>query len=88
MASQVFQKPYECLGCKQQIKIAKIDNVLAGQKKKWDKFELDGITPHICKKQQSQEQQTDVSKEIAAIKAQLLVLVGRLDRLEQQELGN
>ena len=29
---------------------------------------------------------SDVTKEIAAIKAQLLVLVGRLDRLEQ-ELG-
>jgi hypothetical protein len=56
---------------------------------------MDGITVHVCtKKQQSQQQQpvlsrttsssTDISKEIAAIKAQLLVLVGRLDRLEQE----
>jgi hypothetical protein len=98
--SQILQKPYECLTCKQQIKIAKIDNVPPGQKKKWDKFEMDGITPHICRKHEQQQQQqtpqqqptgtpvgggtTDVSKEIAAIKAQLLVLVNRLNRIEAE----
>jgi hypothetical protein len=87
--AQVFQKPYECLGCKQQIKIAKIDNVPAGQmKKKWDKFELDGVTPHVCRKseQQPPASSDSLKKEIAAIKAQLLVLVSRLDHIEK-ELG-
>jgi hypothetical protein len=27
--------------------------VPAGQKKKWDKFEMDGVTPHVCHKQSS-----------------------------------
>jgi hypothetical protein len=92
--AQVFQKSYECLGCKQQIKIAKIDNVPAGQKKKWDKFELDCVTPHVCRKPEQQEQSqvqrrpsnsnNNLSKEIAAVKAQLLVLVSRLDCIEQE----
>jgi hypothetical protein len=50
--AQVFQKSYECLNCKQQIRITKIDNVAAGQKKKWEKYELDGVTEHICHKHQ------------------------------------
>jgi flagellar capping protein FliD len=95
--AQVIQKPYECLGCKQQIRISKIENVAPGQKKKWDKFELDGITPHVCHKPNQQQEQplvqqqqlssninNKLSKEIAAIKAQLLDLVSRLDRLEQE----
>ena len=86
----MLQKSYECLACKKEIRIAKIDNVPAGQKKKWEKYELDGVTEHICRKQQRLEQsatkeqpkqQLDVSKEIAAIKTQLLILVSRLDQL-------
>jgi hypothetical protein len=46
----VLQKSYECLTCHKQIRIAKIDNVPAGQKKKWEKYELDGITLHVCHK--------------------------------------
>jgi hypothetical protein len=42
-----LQNPYECLTCKRQIRIAKIDNVTAGQKKKWEKYELDGVTLHV-----------------------------------------
>ena len=57
------------------------------------KEELDGITLHVCHKQQPEqlptkepeEQQPAVSdklsKEIAAIKAQLLELVSRLDHI-------
>jgi hypothetical protein len=94
LASQVLQKPYECLTCKQQIRIAKIDNVPEGQKKKWKKYELDGVTLHVCRKQPEQlaatkgKQQSvvsnDLSKEVAAIKAQLLLLVSKLDRIEQE----
>jgi hypothetical protein len=68
--------------------------VPAGQKKKWDKFELDGVTPHVCRKPEQQEQSqvqrqpsnsnNNLSKEIAAVKAQLLVLVSRLDCIEQE----
>jgi hypothetical protein len=81
--------------CKQQIRIAKIDNVPPGQKKKWEKYELDGFTLHVCRKQQPEQSaatkgkqqpvvSNDLSKEIAAIKAQLLVLVSRLDHIEQE----
>jgi hypothetical protein len=98
--SQLLQKPYDCMTCGQQIKISKIDNVSPDAKKKWNKFELDGVTPHVCSKQKKDEQQQEqplvqqqqlssninnkLSKEIAAIKAQLLDLVSRLDRLEQE----
>ena len=92
--AQVLQKPYECLTCKQQIRIAKIDNVPAGQKKKWEEYELDGVTLHVCRKQPEQlaatkgKQQSvvsnDLSKEIAAIKAQLLVLASTLDGIEAE----
>ena len=96
LASQVLQKPYDCLTCKQQIRIAKIDNVPAGQKKKWEKYELDGVTLHVCRKQpleqsaakEQPKQQPVVSnhllKEVAAIKTMLLVLVSRLDRIEAE----
>jgi hypothetical protein len=107
--SQVLQKPYECYGCKQQIRISKIDNVQPGQKKQWLQFEMDGITVHVCKKKEQEQPSSstttiigvkdapiekigskllvpnsDITKEIAAIKAQLLVFVSRLDRIEKE----
>jgi hypothetical protein len=86
-----FQKTFECLTCKAPIKLErKHDN--SG----WNQYNLHG-TPHIEQKKkrhftqqepppayQQQHQITDLSKEIAAIKAQLLVLVSRLDRVEQE----
>lgn len=52
--AQVLTREFDCLTCHKPIKIAKLDNVPAGQKKKWERFELDGVTPHKCiaKKQQ------------------------------------
>jgi hypothetical protein len=86
--SQVLARQFDCLTCHKPIRISKIDNVPAGQKKKWEKYELDGVTEHICHKQQhhleQQKQQLDVSKEIADIKAQLLILVSRLDYVEKE----
>jgi hypothetical protein len=67
--------------------------VPAGQKKKWDKFEMDGVTPHVCHKPEQHQEQppgkrqsynSNLSNEIAAIKAQLLVMVSRLDRIEAE----
>jgi hypothetical protein len=58
------------------------------KKKKWDKFELDGVTPHVCHKQERQQQQQqhfdDLSKEIMTIKGQLLPVVNRLDHVEKK----
>jgi hypothetical protein len=85
-------KEYECLTCHKPIKISKIDNPAPNQKKKWLKFELDGVTPHKCiaKKQNQQQTSTtatsDMSREITAIKAHLLGLVSRVDSIEQQML--
>ena len=54
--AQVLAKEYECLTCHMPIKIAKLDNPAAGQKKKWERFELDGVTPHQYKKKEEEEQ--------------------------------
>ncbi len=53
--AQVLTKEYECLTCHKPIKISKIDNVPAGQKKKWERFELDGVTPHRCPKKKEEQ---------------------------------
>ena len=105
--SQLLQRPYDCKTCGQQIRLSKIDGAGPDAKKKWNKFEMDGVTVHVCKKKEQQPSSTttligvkdapiekigskplvpnsDITKEIAAIKAQLLVLVSRLDRLEQE----
>ena len=91
--SQLLQKPFDCLTCKQQIKIAKIDNVAPDAKKKWNKFEMDGKTPHICNKEknQQQDQQTlpkselvDVRDEIADLKAYVKTLVTQVQLLRKE----
>ena len=46
--AQVLAKEYECLTCHKSIKISKIDNPAPGQKKKWERFDLDEVTPHEC----------------------------------------
>jgi hypothetical protein len=62
--SQVLQKPYDCLGgCGAQIRLAKIEGAGPDAKKKWDKYELDGVTPHVCKKKQHQQQRYFVAEE-------------------------
>ncbi|MDQ3968440.1 MAG: hypothetical protein M3275_08610 [Thermoproteota archaeon] len=93
MAQAQLDKTYPCLTCKQEIKLARKEDNTG-----WDKFNLDGSTHvHAPKNKntssQQQQQQppvqrqprdsnSNLSKEIAAIKAQLLVLVSRLDRIE------
>ncbi len=49
-----------CLGCGQQIRIAKIDSVSPGQKKKWEKYKLEGATLHVCHKQQPEQSESVV----------------------------
>lgn len=46
--AQVLAKEYECLTCHKPIKISKIDNTGPNARKKWEKFERDGTTPHQC----------------------------------------
>jgi len=46
--AQVLSKEYECLTCHKPIKISKIDNASPNARKKWEKFERDGTTPHQC----------------------------------------
>ena len=46
--AQVLAKEYECLTCHKPIKISKIDNAGPNTRKKWEKFERDGTTPHQC----------------------------------------
>ena len=95
----MLQKSYDCLTCHKQIGIAKIDNVTPGQKKKWEKYELDVVTFHVCRKQQPEQSATPVEdprqqpvvsnelyKEIAAIKAQLLLLLTKVEHFEKELL--
>jgi hypothetical protein len=98
LASQVLQKPYECLTCKKQIRIAKIDNVPPGQKKKWEKYELDGVTLHVCHKQQPEQSEStvriqkepptvaiaDLADEVSELKSQIKSLVTQIQPLRQE----
>lgn len=52
--AQVLTREYECLTCHEPIRIAKIDNVPVDQKKKWERFETDGVTPHQYKIREQQ----------------------------------
>jgi hypothetical protein len=95
--SQLLQKPYECLTCKQQILLEKIDPLPAGSKKRWNKLKMDGVTPHICHKtaadqqQQQQDQQKlpkpeleDIRDEIADLKAYIKTLVAEVQLMRQE----
>ena len=55
MSNQLLRKTFDCLGCKKPILLEKIDAVPPGQKKHWNKLELDGETEHICNKKQQQQ---------------------------------
>lgn len=57
MSSQILQKPYDCMTCGQQIKISKIDGAGPDAKKKWNRYEMDGVTPDVCNKEKKQQQQ-------------------------------
>jgi hypothetical protein len=46
--AQVLRKEYQCFGCCNSILISKIDSPAPGSKKRWNQYEMDGITPHTC----------------------------------------
>lgn len=46
---------FQCLTCHKPIKISKIDNHALGQKKKGERFELDGVTPHQYPKKKEEQ---------------------------------
>jgi hypothetical protein len=56
MSNQLLRKPYDCLGCGQQILLEKIDPLPPGQKKRWNKWEPDGKTEHACTNNKKEEQ--------------------------------
>jgi hypothetical protein len=97
--SQLLQKPYECLTCKQQILLEKIVPLSTRSKKRWNKLKMDGVTPHICHKtaaadqqqQQQQDQQElpkpeleDIRDEIADLKAYIKTLVTEVQLMRQE----
>lgn len=64
---QVLQKTYQCFGCKQRIRISKIDNVPPGQKKRWIQYELDGVIEHKCQQQQQQQQRNQQQQQLFVV---------------------
>jgi hypothetical protein len=82
-----MEKVYPCLVCKQDIRLERKDN-------HWVKWNLDG-TAHVDqqkkqKQQQPQQQQQSpaadlTKKEIAAIRAELQVIVMKLEALEKKK---
>jgi CRISPR/Cas system CMR subunit Cmr6 (Cas7 group RAMP superfamily) len=64
--AQVLTREFDCLTCHEPIRIAKLDNVPAGQRKKWERYELDIVTPHKCKKKEQQQEQEASSPRPAA----------------------
>jgi cell division protein FtsB len=72
-----LQKTFECLTCKQDIKLArKEDN--SG----WDKFNLDG-SPHVHppKKNQQHAQIQTLADEVGELKAQIKILISQVQML-------
>jgi hypothetical protein len=58
--TQQFKKVFDCMTCKKPIKLSrKADN--SG----WDRFELDGVTPHVCNKTKKEavKQQSSVQQQ-------------------------
>jgi len=54
--AQDLAREFSCLSCHRPIKISKIDNPAPGQKKNWERFELDGVTtPHKCTVKKKEE---------------------------------
>ena len=79
--AQVLAREYSCMTCHEPIRIAKIDNVPPGQKKKWERFELDGVTSHQCNKKQKvedQEQEDQQEQPITVSNAELALQVSNL----------
>ena len=50
--AQVLTREFDCLTCHKPIKLSKMDNAGPNARKKWERFELDGLTPHQCKKKE------------------------------------
>jgi hypothetical protein len=57
----VLAKEYECLTCHKPIKLSKIDNAEPNARKKWERFELDGATPHQCVKKKEKKKRSQQS---------------------------
>jgi hypothetical protein len=101
--AQVLAKEYECHTCKRVIRISKIENVPARQRRKWDRFELDGVTPHVCKpkreqqKQQPQPQPIPLSEgpqiaalahEVSELRAEVKILIAQVQGLRAEIKNN
>jgi hypothetical protein len=54
--AQVLRKEYECYTCHRPILISKIDNPQPDSKKRWEQWEIDGVTLHQCKKEHQQKE--------------------------------
>jgi hypothetical protein len=98
--AQVLSKEYECLSCHEPIKIAKLDNVPPGQKRKWERFEIDGVTPHqsVKKKEDSEDisgentasvdnvpsQIAELAKEVSSLKETINILISQIQVLRSE----
>ncbi|HYZ59004.1 MAG TPA: hypothetical protein VE544_05030 [Nitrososphaeraceae archaeon] len=68
--SQVLQRPYDCKTCGGSIRLSKIDAAGPDAKRKWNRFEMDGITVHVCKKKEQPQQQPDQPQQLLLLQQQ------------------
>jgi hypothetical protein len=53
----VLQRLFECLTCHEQIRLSKLEGSPPGQRKQWERYELDGKTLHRCKPKNKKEEE-------------------------------
>jgi hypothetical protein len=84
--AQVLQKSYDCLTCHKQIRIAKIDNVPAGQKKKWESMNW-MVSHYMYAENSSQNNQQPQKRKAAASCFKWLVQRSRSYKGKASDIG-
>lgn len=99
--AQVLSREFDCLTCHKPVKIAKIDGVGPNARKQWNRFGLDGVTPHECKKQSKKEEQelwdplsrseqpqiAELAKQVSDLKITINILISQIQSLRSEVRG-
>jgi len=80
MATAQLEKVFQCLTCKQDIKLARKDDNSG-----WLRFNLDG-TPHVDEKKKSNNstQIAELTKQVSELKDTVHILVSQIQQLRSE----